>query len=440
MAELAIDEYLSTTRSLWPSGPGSRAAPGAVRSMPRVRRCSCSRTATTPRLLVPAGNPRAAVERHVAVQCRRHARVTLRSGWPWLRPYAPGRPWWFPDRISVPNDRDSLGEHLASTVFGHDVELSLGLGTARREPQTRPPGVRPAGAERGFRQAGSQRSNASRRGRRGSRSAQRADVGPLPGLESPGQLIHDGPWGEIRVVVMSALNTSMWQRPAKDPHPPTTAMQVLHEAFHEGRLPLTQSAVWQRLLVATDTVTDSQTRVAPDGRARSDWRRLPADGPSRSARGTATGHPGTWPVAGGASSCGTGNASRPGCPTDSTSATTGSTRSCRRDGIRLTSVLAGLSSVGFDRAAVDDERRVVAGTYLATITCRYLLSAQGDFGERITDASQVMLDALCIWVGSPRTAARLAVMSSQVVQPGDGCGLADGGVGPVVVVVVQQGW
>jgi hypothetical protein len=34
--------------------------------------------------------------------------------------------------------------------------------------------------------------------------------------------------------------------------------------------------------------------------------------------------------------------------------------------------------------------------------------------------------------------SRLAVMSSQVGQPGDGCGLADRGVGPVVVVIVQE--
>ena len=228
-----------------------------------------------------------------------------------------------------------------------------------------------------------------------------ADVAPLPGLELP-ELIHDGPWGEIRVVVMSALNTSMWQRPAKDPHPPTTAMQVLHEAFHEGRLPLTQSAVWQRLLVATDTVTDSQTRSRltdalarlaeiagerplPIGAWHGDWT------PWNMARRRRRVQLWDW------------ERFETGVPHGLDVCHYGVNTICRRDGIRLPSVLAGLSSVGFDRAAVDDERRVVAGTYLATITCRYLLSAQGDFGERITDASQVMLDALCIWVGSPRT-------------------------------------
>ncbi|MEU4427434.1 hypothetical protein AB0F81_42990, partial [Actinoplanes sp. NPDC024001] len=34
--------------------------------------------------------------------------------------------------------------------------------------------------------------------------------------------------------------------------------------------------------------------------------------------------------------------------------------------------------------------------------------------------------------------AALVVMSSQVVQPGDGCAFADGGVGSMVVVVVQE--
>ena len=71
------------------------------------------------------------------------------------------------------------------------------------------------------------------------------------------------------------------------------------------------------------------------------------------------------------------------------------------DGIKPSSVRAGLASVGFDHASIDDERAVVAGTYLATIASRYLLSSQLEHGERIMDASWVMLDSLCSWVGLP---------------------------------------
>jgi hypothetical protein len=309
-----------------------------------------------------------------------------------------GARWWFQDRISVADDHESLREHLADSVFGHEVHLSLGLGTARanRKPVLQAFDAR--GRSVAFVKLGiNERSKSDVSGE--AAALRRLADAALPGLEVP-DLIHEGHWGDVRVLVMSALDTSMWQLPARSPRPPTEAMGVLHDAFLEGHQPLSASAGWQRLTMAADAVRDPGTserlaaaldrladlageRPLPMGAWHGDWT------PWNMARRRGRVQVWDW------------ERFQTGVPRGLDVCHYGVNTITRRDGIATGSVLAGLASVGFDGADLDDEGRAIAGTYLATITCRYLLTAQGDLGERISDASQVMLETLRTWVGLP---------------------------------------
>jgi len=70
---------------------------------------------------------------------------------------------------------------------------------------------------------------------------------------------------------------------------------------------------------------------------------------------------------------------------------------CRRDGVSVGSVVAGLRHAGIDPTSYDD--RLAGAAYLAAITARYLVGAESELGETIVDRAQVMLDALVTWLG-----------------------------------------
>lgn len=78
---------------------------------------------------------------------------------------------------------------------------------------------------------------------------------------------------------------------------------------------------------------------------------------------------------------------------------------CRRDGVDLDSVMRGMDLAGIrnDRST---DAHLVGAAYLATITCRYLVGAEGELGGAIADRSLVMLDALCAWLGLPTGTSR----------------------------------
>ncbi len=395
MAELAIDEYLSTTRALWPSAPPPELRRGRPGRTPGPEMLVLPNR-SNPRLLVPADNPRAAA----SAMLRFSAALTTGDTAKRLAVAASlrtGTRWWFPDRISLPDDRGSLREHLASTVFGHGVELSLGLGTARANRKPVLQVFDPKGRSVGFVKLGINERSKADVGDEAAALRRLAEVGSLDGMEVPA-LLHDGSWGETRVVVMTALNTSMWQLPRRDPHPPTGAMRVLHDAFHEGHLTLTETPVWQRLQLAAGEVKDPEARSRLTGALErladlASGRRFPIGAwhgdwtPWNMARRHRRIQVWDW------------ERFQTGVPHGLDVCHYGVNTITRRDGISPASVRTGLASVGFDHASVDAERQVIAGTYLATIASRYLLSSQGELGERIMDASWVMLDSLCSWLG-----------------------------------------
>ncbi|MCW2144252.1 hypothetical protein BXY51_008858 [Actinoplanes cyaneus] len=119
----------------------------------------------------------------------------------------------------------------------------------------------------------------------------------------------------------------------------------------------------------------------------------------------------------------------------------------------LTQILSGLGGIGKTQLAADLARQSLhdgrvdllvwaVATSPEAVIARYA-QADTDLHGREDSDPRRGADRFLAWLAT--TDRRwlvvlddLAVMSSQVVQPGDGCQLADGGVGPVVVVVVQE--
>lgn len=391
-----MDEYVATVRELWPHGEPARlvrrdAARGAGLLVLPHRRA--------PRLLVPATDRRAAS----AAMLRFSAALTLNDAVKRCGMAAAlrlGLDAWLPDRVSALDDEGSLAQHLASEVFGEPVTLSLGLGTARAN---RKPVLQVFGS--GGRTVGYVKLGINRRSQ-ADVSAEAAALRrlearqPLVGITVP-HLLHDGTWRGIQVVVMTALSTSVLQRPTRRPRPPTDAMRVLHDAFHEGTSPLGGTPMWSHLLARAKEVTDEAARARL---FRSLARLADLAGEDPLPVGAWHGDWTPWNMARRRDGIQLWDWERfeTGMVHGLDVCHYGVNTVVRREGIRRGPVLAGLHAVGF--TPHDRRRAVVAGAYLATITARYLVSAQGEHGERISAASGVMTDVLEEWLGSARGA------------------------------------
>ena len=73
----------------------------------------------------------------------------------------------------------------------------------------------------------------------------------------------------------------------------------------------------------------------------------------------------------------------------------------RRDGLDHAAVLRGLELAGVSTDP-DSQDHLVAATYLASITCRYLVGAESELGDTIADRSLVMLEACASGSACPR--------------------------------------
>jgi len=73
---------------------------------------------------------------------------------------------------------------------------------------------------------------------------------------------------------------------------------------------------------------------------------------------------------------------------------------CRRDGVSTRAALEGLRLAGVDPTSNSTEDLLLAGTYLAAITCRYLLGADSELGSTVRERSLIMLDTLVHVLGT----------------------------------------
>ena len=166
--------------------------------------------------------------------------------------------------------------------------------------------------------------------------------------------------------------------------------------------PLTDSQLWHQMVTAQKSLASSDVRprlgdALEQLRLASEDRPLPFGALAR--RLDALEHePASWPAA----ALGLGALRDRRARWAWTAATTASTRSPTREGFHQGSVVRGLELAGVPEEPGSDEH-LVAATYLAAITCRYLDGAESELGAAIADRSRG--DAgrpSCAWLGATR--------------------------------------
>lgn len=350
--------------------------------------------ARAPRILLPAANPVAASRAMLRFSAALAPRDVLQrvgvSGLLRARTLAA-----FPDRITVSERAGSLRDYL-NGVFGEPVDVSLGLGTARanRKPVLQVFDSR--GRSLAFVKVGDLAVTEALV-RREAQSLQQLAAGDLPALFEVPRLLHLGEWEGAVVLAMTPLETSFRQRPARQFVVPHEEMSMLHRAFAEGARPLTDTALWAAMVEARESLVPSATsdrleqalaalaetardRPLAVGAWHGDWT------PWNMSRRRGRLQLWDWErfetgVLSGLDAC-----------------HYGVNTVCRRDGVGVESVLRGLALAGIDRDR-SSEGHLVAATYLAVITSRYLQGVETELGAMIADRSLVMLDALCVWLG-----------------------------------------
>jgi hypothetical protein len=397
--ERLIDTYMSSVQALWPGTPEPRLhkSRGSGRSqrsddvelvvLPNAR---------APRLLVPAGNPVAASQAMLRFSAALSARDTVkRLGVAGLLRARTGAA--FPDRITVSERAGSLRGHLGD-VFGEPVDFSLGLGTARanRKPVLQVFDAR--GRSIAFVKIGGTEVTEALVLAEAD-SLQRLDEAQLPDYLEVPRLLHVGRWEGAALVAMTALETSFLQRPRRQFEVPVEAMSAFHAAFPDGARPLVESPLWGAMTEAHASLAASGVRDRL-GAALDQLARVSADRPL--AMGAWHGDWTPWNMSRHRGKLQLWDWERfeTGVPAGLDRCHYAINAVTRRDGVDLDSIMRGfeLAGVANDRTGED---HLVGATYLAAITCRYLVSAEGDLGDTIADRSRVMLEALSTWLGIP---------------------------------------
>jgi hypothetical protein len=265
-APAATEPLLDAARLCWPPPAVARVDRGdaAVRTAEQITLAEflVVPSADRPRLLVPAGAPRAAA---ASVHRFSHAlgwrervirtalMVALRSGA--LDTRAPDRL-----RVGVPPglapEVRSLQEHLAG-LLGHDVVLSVGVGSPRANRKPVLQAISPSGTALAFVKLGD--TAVTRELLAGEADALRrlADR-PPPGIEVP-RLLHTGTWNGVHLLVQSPLRTPVLPG-ARRSAAPVAAMRSLADTFDRGRLEVTRSPLWVDLAGAPALVRDGPRR------------------------------------------------------------------------------------------------------------------------------------------------------------------------------------
>lgn len=393
MTEGLIETYLSTLHSMWPTSPEPR-----LHRSRGSRRSSAARDAgfyvlpdtSSPRMLVPAGNPVAAarsLQRFSAALSmpdtvkRLGVSATLRSRSGFV----------FPDRIEVVDGAGSLRDWLGD-VLGEPVDFSVALGTARANRKPVLQVFDAKGRSLAFAKVGATPLAEVHVAAEVAALTTLGRAGTPAGIVIP-RLIHAARWEGQLVLVMSALETSWWQRPARQWELPLATMDALHAHFATDPVPLTDMPLWQALSEACDQLPGSTTRdrlsagladlatlaggrdLVP-GAWHGDWT------PWNMARRRGLVQLWDW------------ERFETGVPAGLDRCHYGVNAVCRRDGVSVRSALIGLRLAGVDLDTRSDagHDRLVAATYLAAITCRYLVGAQSELGATIRSRSQAMLD------------------------------------------------
>jgi Phosphotransferase enzyme family len=391
VSEGLIETYLSTLHGMWPESP----APALRRSRAASRGSASGEVgfyvlpdAHSPRMLVPADNSAAAsrsLRRFSAALSvpdtvkRLGISATLRCGLA------------FPHRIEVSDNAASLRSWL-SDVLGEPVEFSVALGTARanRKPVLQVFDSR--GRSLAFAKVGATPLAEKHVAAEVEALTVLGAAGTPARIEVP-KVIRAGRWHGILVLVMTSLDTSVWQRPSKQWELPTSVMDALHGHFAGHPQPLVQTPMWKSMHAARDQLAASQTRDRLDT-ALTRLERLAGD--RDTVPGAWHGDWTPWNMARRRGRIQLWDWERfdTGVPRGLDRCHYGVNAVCRRDGASMPAVLEGLRLAGVDPTSGSDDDRLLAGTYLAAITCRYLIGADSELGSTVRDRSLLMLDTL----------------------------------------------
>lgn len=393
-SDTTMKPLLATLADLWPDSDGgtverSRRSPATA--VPAAAGFWVVPHARAPRILIPAGNARAgaaAIRRYSAAISLQETvqRLALASALS-----AGAASALLPDRVQL----GAVGEHsivsYLENVFGQAVTVSLSIGPARanRKPVLQVFDAR--GRSLAFVKVGDTATATAHVTREANTLTVLAGQS-FSTLELP-SLISFGSWNSMSVLVMSALNTGPAARGLRLARLRERALAELNEVFAQPDAPLAQTSLWR-------TLHENQAELADD-RIRSRFGecldRVERQLPDQALRvGAWHGDFTPWNMArrGGRLQLWDWERFEQGVPVGLDRVHYPLNRHLRKAGTTVNTILGGLElgAPGFRDSSSADA--VVVAAYLASISLRYLLGAQGEGGETLSAKSRLMLAAL----------------------------------------------
>lgn len=394
-ADSRLTGYLEEATRLWPGRPARRVA-GRSRATTGSYRMAAVPSLRSPRLLVPSGSPRAASASLLrfssalsprGVASRVGLAALLRGG---LARTLPG--------IEVSEGERSLRAHLAA-VLGEEVEVSLGLGTARANRKPVLEVFDRRGRRLAFAKIGTTQASATLVSGEAAALRRLSEVDLGASLLVP-RLISLARWESLTVLVMTALPSSPPRGGGEVPLP-RSQVDALARAFPSGVGPLDQSAWWSRLVAAAERLSPSEPRLRT---LLSALRTLDGDLDDPLGFGAWHGDWTPWNQSSTSQGLAVWDWERfeTGVPDGLDLCHFAVNATTRRDGATAQAIDTGLGAVGLDRGRPRDVRLTAA--YLVTVAERYLADLEHATGEASTMLRQrtsVVLDAAESWLSHP---------------------------------------
>ncbi|WP_141578275.1 hypothetical protein [Actinomadura sp. WMMA1423] len=251
--------WIRAVEDLWPDARVEAVPPG--RSEGARRELAFLPDARRPRLLVPAGMPRAAAaalrrySHDLGLKQRASRGLTAAA----VRTGLPERT--LRDRLRVTGGGPSIEDRL-SELLGRPVVVSVGLGSARANRKPILHALSPRGEAVAFVKIGD---TGTARGLLAGEAAalsylgeRLAGPGSPEGLHVP-RLLHHGTWRELDLLVLEPLPTGALGLRRRE-QAPLAQMRTLFEVGGVERAPLRGSAYWEEMAASPGLVLDERQR------------------------------------------------------------------------------------------------------------------------------------------------------------------------------------
>lgn len=248
-----LDAYVHEVSLLWPSAPAAFAAerpdsPDDLLVVP---------SASAPRMLVPVGNRRAAARSMLRFSAGLTPRDTAqRLAVAGALNGGAGR--LLRGRVRPGSRTGSLLEHL-SGLLGADVVASLSVGPARANRKPVLQVFDDAGRSLAFVKVGTSPTGAANVAAEAS-ALHVLGQARFPRVLALPTLIDDASWRDYPVLAMTALPTSVRQRPSRQFVVPESEIAAFTAAFDAGSAPLVEMPWWSRTTAAVDALPDGPSR------------------------------------------------------------------------------------------------------------------------------------------------------------------------------------